>query len=131
MRVDPPEAWAADIWTDGGTTYYEWSIKVLAFQEDGGPSVSQEWQLDAVAGADGAGLPFAFWYEDGEGPDSSFNENEDGTPGGSNDWTTRGPEASGRQYYSHALLLRAGEFASGATTAVESSTWGNIKNSIK
>ena len=131
VRVDPPEAWAADIWTDGGTTYYEWSIKVLAFQEDGGPSVSQEWQLDAVAGADGAGLPFAFWYEDGEGPDSSFNENEDGTPGGSNDWTTRGPEASGRQYYSHALLLRAGEFASGATTAVESSTWGNIKNSIK
>ena len=131
VRVDPPEAWAADIWTDGGTTYYEWSIKVLAFQEDGGPSVSQEWQLDAVAGADGAGLPFAFWYEDGGGPDSSFNENEDGTPGGSNDWTTRGPEASGRQYYSHALLLRAGEFASGATTAVESSTWGNIKNSIK
>ena len=29
VRVDPPEAWAADLWTDGGTTYYEFSIQVL------------------------------------------------------------------------------------------------------
>ena len=73
VRVDPPEAWAADLWAEGGTTYYEWSVKVLALQEDAGPSASEEWQLDTVAGEDGAGLPFAFWYEDGEGPDSSFS----------------------------------------------------------
>jgi hypothetical protein len=129
VTVDPPEAWAADLWTDGGTTTYEWSIKVLAFQEDSGPSTSEVWQLDNVAGEDGIGLPFAFWYEDGEGPDTSFNAAEDGTPGGSNDMTTRGPEASGRQYYSIARLLRAGEFASDGTS-VESSTWGEIKNSF-
>ena len=81
-------------------------------------------------GEDGAGLPFAFWYEDGEGPDSSFSPNEDGTPGGRNDWTTRGPEASARQYYSTAKLLRIGEYANIAT-AVESSTWGKIKDSFQ
>ena len=128
VTVDPQEAWAADLWTDGGTTVYEFSIKVLAFQEDGGPSVSEEWQLDAVAGEDGSGLPFAMWYEDGEGPDSSFSPNDDGTPGGRNDWTTRGPEASARQYYSIAKLLRLGEFDS--PTAVESSTLGQIKGSF-
>ena len=128
VRVDPPEAWAADLWAEGGTTYYEWSVKVLAFQEDTGPSASEEWQLDAVAGEDGSGLPFAMWYEDGEGPDSSFSPSEDGTPGGRNDWTTRGPEASSRQYYSIAKLLRIGEYA--AATAVESSTWGKIKDSF-
>ena len=130
VRVDPPEAWAADLWTDGGTTYYEFSIKVLAFQEDSGPGNSEVWQLDNVSGEDGSGMPFAMWYEDGEGPDSSFSPNEDGTPGGRNDWTTRGPEASARQYYSIAKLLRVGEYASSAT-AVESSTWGDIKNSFK
>ena len=129
VRVDPPEAFAADLWTDGGTTFYEWNVTVLAFQEDSGPADSEVWQLDAVSGEDGDGLPFAFWVEDGEGPDSSFGENEDGTPGGSNDWTTRGPEASGRQYYSHALLLRIGEYNS--PTAVEASTWGQIKSSFK
>ena len=128
VTVDPQEAWAADLWTDGGTTVYEFSIKVLAFQEDGGPSVSEEWQLDAVAGEDGSGLPFAMWYEDGEGPDSSFSPNDDGTPGGRNDWPTRGPAASARQYYSIAKLLRLGEFDS--PTAVESSTWGQIKGSF-
>ena len=81
-----------------------------------------------MAGEDGAGLPFAFWYEDGEGPDSGFGLKEDGSPGGSNDWTTRGPEASARQYYSTAKLLRVGEYA--AATAVESSTWGKIKDSF-
>jgi hypothetical protein len=132
IRVDPPEAWAADLWTDGGTTYYEFSIKVLAFQDDAGPAASAEWDMDAVAGPDGDGFPFAFWYEDGEGPGSSFSPDpETGEPGGSNDWTTRGPEASGRQYYSHATLLRIGEYTAGNSTAVESSTWGNIKNSIR
>lgn len=126
VRVDPPEAWAADLWTEGGTTFYEFSIKVLAFQEDSGPAASQEWQMDSVAGEDGSGFPFVFWYEDGEGPDSGFGVKEDGSPGGSNDWTTRGPEASGRQYYSIAKLLFRGEFSS----SVESSTWGQIKNSF-
>jgi hypothetical protein len=129
VRVDPPEAWAADLWAEGGTTFYEWRVKVLAFQEDAGPSVSQEWQMDAVAGEDGSGMPFAMWYEDGEGPDSSFSPKEDGSPGGRNDWTTRGPEASSRQYYSIAKLLKIGEYA--MRTAVESSTWGQIKGSFK
>ena len=65
---------------------------------------------------------------DGEGPGASFGVDEDGNSTGNSDWTTRGPEASARQYYAHALLLRAGEFAGG--TAVESSTWGQIKNSF-
>jgi len=129
VRVDPPEAFAAELWTDGGTTFYEYSVTVLAFQEDTGPSASEVRQLDAVAGAEGTGLPFAFWYEDGEGPGASFGVDEDGNSTGNSDWTTRGPEASARQYYAHALLLRAGEFAGGAT-AVESSTWGQIKNSF-
>lgn len=129
VRVDPAEAFAADLWSDGGTTFYEYSVTVLAFQEDTGPSDSEVRQLDAVAGAEGTGLPFAFWYEDGEGPGSSFGVDEDGNSTGNSDWTTRGPEASARQYYAHALLLRAGEFAGGAT-AVESSTWGQIKNSF-
>lgn len=130
VRVDPPEAFAADLWTDGGTTFYEWNVLVLAFQEDAGPSVSEVWQMDNVAGSDGAGFQFAFWVEDGEGPDSGFGNDEDGNHLGSNDWTTRGPEASARQYYSHALLLRVGEYTAGAT-AVEASTWGQIKNSLR
>ena len=131
VTVDPPEAWAADLWSDGATTVYEFSIQVLAFQDDAGPGASEIWQMDAVAGADGAGFPFAFWYEDGEGPGSGFGNDEDGNHLGSNDWTTRGPEASGRQYYSIATLLRIGEYTSGNITAVQSSTWGNIKNSFR
>ena len=129
VTVDPPEAWAADLWEDGGTTVYEFSIFVTGFHEDAGIAASQAWDLDAVAGPEGDGLPFAFWYEDGEGPDSSFSADEDGTPGGRNDWTTRGPEASSRQYYSHALLLREGEYT--AATAVKESTWGHIKHSFR
>ena len=93
--------------------------------------VASSVQMDAVAGSDGAGFPFAFWYEDGEGPDSGFGNDDDGNFLGSNDYTTRGPEASGRQYYSHSTLLRIGEYASGNSTAVASSTWGNIKNSVR
>ena len=26
VRVEPPEAWAAELWTAGGTTYYERSV---------------------------------------------------------------------------------------------------------
>jgi hypothetical protein len=129
VTVDPPEAWAADLWEDGGTTVYEFSISVTGYHEDAGIASSDPWDLDAVAGEDGDGLPFAMWYEDGEGPDSSFGTNEDGTPGGRNDWTTRGPEASSRQYYSHAVLLREGEYT--AATAVQESTWGHIKHSFR
>lgn len=123
VTVDPPEAWAADIWPTGGTTVYEFNYVVLWFHEDGGPSVSEVHQLDSVAGEDGFGLPFAFWIEDG---DSS-------TP--DNDFTSRGPEASARQYYSHALLLRTGEYIDGrgdaAGTATKSSTWGQIKHAYR
>ena len=130
VTVDPPEAWAAEVWETGGTTVYEFSVFVTAFHEDAGIAASAPHYLDAVAGEGGDGLPFAFWYEDGEGPGSGFGNDDDGNHLGSNDWTTRGPEASSRQYYSHATLLRVGEYAGGAT-AVESSTWGNIKNSFK
>jgi hypothetical protein len=77
--------------------------------------------LDGVAGEEGDGLPFSFWIEDGD------SESPD------NDFTSRGPEASARQYYSHALLLRSGEYVDGrgSNTAVESSTWGAIKNAYK
>ena len=121
VTVDPPEAWAADIWPTGGTTVYEWNYVVLWFHEDGGPSVSQVHQLDSIAGEEGIGLPFAFWIEDGD------SESPD------NDFTSRGPEASARQYYSHALLLRTGEFVDqrGGATAVQSSTWGAIKNAYR
>ena len=92
--------------------------------EDGGPSVSETFQLDEVAGEDGAGLPFNLWAEDSEPTE------EDGDRASSvvNDMTTRGPEASARQYYAHALLLRIGEYS--AQTSVEESTWAQIKNSF-
>ena len=94
----------------------------MKFLEDGGPSVSEVHQLDGVAGEDGFGLPFAFWIEDGdsEAPD--------------NDLTSRGAEASARQYYSHSLLLRTGEFVDGRgdnATAVHHSTWGAIKSAYR
>ena len=65
------------------------------------------------------------------GPDSGFGNDEDGNHLGSNDYTIRGPEASGRQYYALTTLLRIGEYTAGSgATAVETSTWGNIKNSF-
>jgi len=84
VTVDPPEAWAAEIWPTGGTTVYEFNYVVLKFLEDGGPAVSEVHQLDSIAGeidyADrevgqpGFGLPFSFWIEDGdsESPDNDF-----------------------------------------------------------
>ena len=125
VRVDPPEAWAAEVWDAGGTTYYEWNYEVKRFMEDGGPSVSETFQLDAVAGEDGAGIAFNLWAEDSE------PTGDDGDRASSvvNDMTTRGPEASARQYYAHALLLRIGEYA--AATSVEESTWAQIKDSFR
>ena len=121
VTVDPPEAWAAEIWPTGGTTTYEYNYIVFEHLQDGGPSASVPHQLDSVAGEDGFGLPFAFWIEDGD------SEEPD------NDFTSRGAEASARQYYSHALLLRTGDFVDGrgGATAVESSTWGAIKKAYK
>lgn len=130
ISVDPPEAWAAEVWETGGTTIYEFDMHVLAFQEDSGPAASEAWNMDAVAGPDGDGFPFVFWLEDGEGPGSGFGNDDDGNHLGSNDMTTRGAEASARQYYAHSVLLRIGEYASGSATAVQSSTWGQIKNSF-
>ena len=86
------------------------------------PQSARSHQLDSVAGEDGAGLPFSFWLEDG---DSSAPDN---------DFTSRGPEASARQYYSHALLLRTGDYVDGrgdVGTALENSTWGQIKHAYK
>jgi len=125
VRVDPPEAWAAEVWDAGGTTYYELNYEVKRFMEDGGPAASETFQLDSGAGEDGAGLAFNLWAEDSEPTE------EDGDRASSvvNDMTTRGPEASARQYYAHALLLRIGEYA--AATAVEESTWAQIKDSFR
>ena len=128
VRVDPPEAWAAELWTSGGTTYYEWSYVVHRFMEDGGPTASEVFQLDSVAGEDGYGLPFNLWAEDS---DNHITDDDKNSGRGStlhNDMTTRGPEGSARQYYAIAKLLRGGEFS--AATAVEESTWGNIKSSF-
>lgn len=115
VRVVPQEAWAADSWTSdtGGDTYYEWNVKIVNLLEDGGPAVSQERDLNAQSGEGGFGLPFVFFYEDGD-------------PGFANDMTTRGAEGSARQYFSHATLLKVGEYA----TAVEGTTWGRIKSSF-
>jgi len=115
VRVDPPEAWAADPWTSdtGGDTYYEWSVGVWDLLEEGGPSVSTPRNLNAQAGASGAGLSFVFFVEDG---DPNFN----------NDMTVRGSEATARQYFALARLLRIGEYTQ--ATAVEETTWGRIKS---
>lgn len=117
VRVEPAEAWAADPWTSdtGGDTYYEWSLAVWDLLEEGGPDASTPRNLNAQAGADGAGLSFVFFVEDGD-------------PGFNNDWTVRGSEATARQYFALAKLLRAGEFS--AATAVEETTWGRIKSSF-
>lgn len=117
VRVEPAEAWASDSWTSdtGGDTYYEWSLAVWDLLEEGGPDASTPRNLDAQAGADGAGLSFVFFVEDGD-------------PGFNNDWTVRGSEATARQYFALAKLLRLGEFNVG--TAVEETTWGRIKSSF-
>ena len=84
--------------------------------------------LDSVAGEDGYGLPFNLWAEDS---DNHITDDDKNSGRGStlhNDMTTRGPEGSARQYYAIAKLLRGGEFS--AATAVEESTWGNIKSSF-
>ncbi len=117
VRVEPAEAWALDSWTSdtGGDTYYEWSVAVWDLFEEGGPSASTPRNLDAQAGADGTGLSFVFFVEDGD-------------PGFNNDWTVRGSEATARQYFALAKLLRLSEFNVG--TAVEETTWGRIKSSF-
>jgi len=119
VRVDPPEAWAEESWTSdtGGDTYYEWDIAVMEFLEDGGPAASTPYDMDANAGEGAAGLKFVFWAEDGD-------------PGFNNDMTVRGPEASARQYFAHALLLRMGEYTAQTPTAVSETTWGRIKDSF-
>lgn len=116
VRVEPPEAWAADLWTSdtGGDTYYEWNLVVLEYLEDGGPEVSQVRDLNAVAGEDGFGLPFVFFVEDGN---EAFR----------NDMTVRAAEASARQYFAMAKLLPIGDYTPGVPTSVESTTWGRIK----
>ena len=95
--------------------------------EDGGPAASETFQLDDVAGEDGAGLAFNLWAEDSE------PTGDDGDRASSvvNDMTTRGPEASARQYYAHAALLRIGEYAAQDGTSVEESTWAQIKDSFR
>lgn len=119
VTVDPPEAWAAELWTSdtGGETVYEWDIAVVEFLEDGGPVASTPRDLDAMSGEDGFGLPIVFWYEDGD----------TGAP--DNDMTIRGPEASSRQYFAATKLLTIGEYESQGT-AVEGTTWGRIKSSF-
>ena len=99
VRVEPTEAWAADSWTSdtGGETIYEFNVVVLDLLEAGGPSASQVRDLNAQAGWEGFGLPFLFFVEDGD-------------PGFQNDMGVRGVEASSRQYFAHALLLRTDEY---------------------
>jgi hypothetical protein len=117
VRVEPAEAWAADPWTSdtGGDTYYEFSLAAWDLLEEGGPEVSTPRNLDAQAGENGAGLSFVFFVEDGD-------------PGFNNDMTVRGSEATARQYFALAKLLRTGEYNVG--TAVEETTWGRIKSSF-
>ena len=122
VRVDPQEAWATTDagWTSatGGDTYYEFNYVVVDFLDDAGVPGSTITDLDAAAAANGGtGLPFAFWVEDG---DPAFN----------NDITTRGAVGAARQYWSHATLLTIGEYANQGPTAVETSTWGQIKGSF-
>ena len=121
LRVEPAEAWNAELWTSdtGGQTYYEWSVLVVEELLDGGPSASVPRDLDAQSGAGGFGLMFNYWVEDGEGPGGTFN-----------DWTVRGEEASNRQYFAHGVLLQVGEYAAQTPTAVAESTWGRIKSSF-
>ena len=135
VRVEPPELWGDGVWAPdtGGDTFYEFNVVVIEFIEDGGPSVSPIRDLDAQAGEGGFGLPFQFWIEDVEGPSTSVDDegNTIGAfnSGSANDMTLRGAEASSRQYFSHAVLLRIGEYAAQAT-AVEETTWGRIKDSF-
>lgn len=117
VTVDPQEAWAADSWSSdtGGDTYYEFYLTPFDQLLDAGPAASTITNLSAKSGAAGAGLPLVFWYEDGD-------------PGFQNDMTIRGAEASSRQYFAHFVLLTKSEYTS--PTAVEQSTWGQIKSSL-
>ena len=127
VRVDPPEAWVTsdEGWTSdtGGDTYYEFNYVVVDFLDDAGIAGSTITDLDALAAANGGtGLPFAFWVEDGDP--------SQGEAVLDNDITNRGPVGAARQYWSHATLLTIGEYANQGPTAVETSTWGQIKGSF-
>ena len=124
-RTIPAEAELADLWTTGATVIYEWNYPIYEFMEDGGPSASTPFQMDAAAGFGGQGVGFNLWAEDSDGHPN------DAGGWDFNDMTTRGPEASARQYYAHAELLRIGEYTVGSATAVQSSTWGQIKDSFR
>lgn len=120
LEVSPQEAWNT-LWTSdtGGETIYEYNVVIITELLDGGPGASQVFDLESVAGADGAGTQFVFWVEDGEGAGGSFN-----------DITPRGDEASNLQWFANAKLLRTGEYNAQTPTAVEETTWGRIKSSF-
>ena len=118
VSVDPPEAWAAEVWGRRWDHVLRVELRGQAVhgrRRGQRPARPSSWMPSP--GKTARGLAFNLWAEDSE------PTGDDGDRASSvvNDMTTRGPEGSARQYYAHALLLRMGEYA--AATSVEESTW--------
>jgi len=111
VASDPPEALQSPIWTSdtGGDMFYEFKAAVWERRGDS-PANSLRANLEA-----GKFVPFLLNVEDGDGPWRY-------------DITIRSAAATAAAYFAGVTLLGTGDYTS--PTAVESSTWGQIKDSF-
>jgi hypothetical protein len=112
VASNPPQAVQFPIWTSdtGGDMYYELRQAVFSWRSPDGPAASTRATLSALPNSF---MPFLLNVEDGDGP-WVF------------DATIRSAEATAAGYFAGVTLLGLGDYES--PTAVESSTWGRIKD---
>jgi len=110
VASNPPQAVQYPIWTSdtGVDINYELRQAVFSWRSPDGPAASTRTVLSA-----GMFMPFLLNVEDGDGP-WRF------------DATIRSAEATAAGYFAGVTLLGVNDYQS--PTAVESSTWGRIKN---
>jgi hypothetical protein len=110
VATNPVQAIQFPIWTSdtGGDMYYELRQAVFSWRSPDGPAASTRYTLAA-----GQFMPYLLNVEDGDGPWRY-------------DITIRSAEATAAAYFAGVTLLGLGDYES--PTAVESSTWGRIKD---
>jgi hypothetical protein len=112
VASNPPEALQFPIWTSdtGGDMFYELKMAIFDWRSPTGPAASTRTILEA-----GKFIPILVNIEDGDG-------------GWRYDITARSAEATAAAYFSGTTLLGLSDYTS--PTAVESSTWGSIKDTF-
>lgn len=112
VTSDPPQAIQSPIWTSdtGVDMFYELKSAVWDFRSPDGPDASTRTTLQS-----GKFVPFLLNVEDGDGPWRY-------------DITIRSAAATAAAYFAGITLLGTGDYTS--PTAVEQSTWGQIKGSL-